>query len=204
MTVNFITYKWPGLSEKDYPISTPQCFLPIEWLNITSIFRSLKTALAYLDTAQSAIKSDTITNEEITLIRTNRAIIYARLGNYKRAAYYFEEAKKYYQAIHLPEQLTNLLLEGTELYEETGNYEVGLQNAFEALSISKENNFTIYRTKSLIRIARSYFDMKQYSLSEKYVLEAIKNAEKFNLIIDQARAYDIYGELLRRRHLKKC
>ncbi len=162
------------------------------------------TALAYLDSSQMVMHGDTLANQTISSIWTSRAQVYTRLSNYKLASYFFEKAKVYYTRNFFPYELNKLLIEITGLYEEIGNYDEGLRSGFEALELAEKNKFPLQKTLALIRIGWSYFNLKQINLSEKYVLLAIESAEKFEQTIEEASAYNLYGQVLKEKNSKKA
>ncbi len=159
-------------------------------------YHDYKTALIYLDSCQSSLGVDTVSNEVIAKIWSNRGVIYSRLSNYKLAEFYLDKAKTFYSQNHFPKELNGLLLRITEIYEETGNYEASLQNGLEALSIAEKNSFNVERTRSFIRLGWTYFNKRNYTLCEKYILQAIESSLNYGLTLEEANAYNLYGLLL--------
>jgi signal transduction histidine kinase len=129
-------------------------------------------------------------------IWSNRGIIYTRLANYKLAEFFLDKAKTFYSQNQFPKELNGLLLRLTEIYDEIGNYEASLQSGLEALSIAEANSFTVERTRALIRLSWTYFNKRNYTLCEKYVLQAIESSLNYGLALEEANAYNMYGLLL--------
>jgi signal transduction histidine kinase len=165
-------------------------------------YHDYNLALAYLDSSQVSIGSDTTANEAIAKIWSNRAIVYTRLSDYKRATFYFDKARDFYSQNLFPRELNNLLLTFTEIYEEISNYEASLQHGFEALAMAEQNHFNLEKTKALIRIGWTYFNKRNYSLSVKYTLQAIESSLKFHFTTEEATASNLYGQLLIERNPK--
>jgi tetratricopeptide (TPR) repeat protein len=160
-----------------------------------TLYQDFSMALAYLDSSQTTLKTDTLSGEAIATIWTKKAIVYSRLSNFKFATYFFNKAKQYYSTNLSPLELSDLLIEMTELYEDIGDYESSLKNGFEALSIVEKNNYSIEQTRALIRIAWSYYNLKQFKLSEKYNKEAITLAIKNKQSFELGTAYNLYGQI---------
>lgn len=159
-------------------------------------YHDYKTALIYLDSCQSSLGLDTVSNEVIAKIWSNRGVIYSRLSKHKLAEFYLDKAKTFYSKNHFPKELNGLLLRVTEIYEESGNYEASLQSGLEALSIAEKNSFNVERTRSLIRLGWTYFNKRNYKLCEKYIIQAIESSLNYGLTLEEANSYNLYGLLL--------
>ena len=153
-------------------------------------------ALSYLKKSQVALGKDTLNNEEISVIYQQRALIYAKQGYYVRALGLFYITKKYYEQNSFPLELTNLLLESGEVFEDLNNYETSLKNYFEALKISETNHYELERIKVLIRISWVQFFLEQYNQSRIYVEKAIQATTERKHLFEQAAAYNLMGLIL--------
>lgn len=167
-------------------------------------YHDYQTALAVLDSCQNSLAPDTLSNEAIAKVWSNRAVIYTRLSNYKVAQFYLDKAKTWYLQNHFPKELNDLLLRVTEIYEEMGNYEASLQNGLEALAIAEKNSFTVERVRSLIRLGWTHYNKRNYARSEKYILQAIESSVRNGLTLEGANAYNLYGLLLSTTNAKQA
>jgi len=174
-------------------------YLPHTAIRMASYFikkEDYKSALAYLDKSQSLLGKDTLENVEINLIRQHKALIFAKLADYKKAIYFFDKARTYFESNQILQELTDLLLQTTEVFEELGNYEVSLKNGFDALAISEKNHFGKERTRALIRIAWSYYDLKQYNLCKDFSQKALTASANGNFQRELSAAYNLIALLL--------
>ena len=180
-----------GLRDKTY--------LPHTAIRIASYFvkrQDYKSAMAYLDKSQSLLGKDTLENVEINLIRQHKALIFAKQAEYKKAIYLFDKAKTYFETNEIPQELTELLLQTTEVFEELGNYEASLKNGFDALTLSEKNHLEKERTMALIRIAWSYYDLNQYDLCKDFAQKALAAATNGHRQVELSAACNLMGLLL--------
>jgi len=174
-------------------------YLPHTAIRLSSYFvkkEDYKSALSYLEKSQALLGRDTLENVEINLIRQHKALIFAQQADYKKAIYFFDKARNYFEANQIPLELTELLLQTTEVFEELGNYEASLKNGYNALEISEKNNFKKEHTRALIRIALSYYDMKQYPLCKEFAQKALSSAMSGNHQRELSGAYNLIALLL--------
>jgi signal transduction histidine kinase len=173
-------------------------FLPHSAIRLASYFVKISqydSALSYLEKAQDAMGKDTIGNIEINLIQQHKALVFARRAEYKRAIFLFDKAKSYFEANHFAQELADLLLQTTEVFEEQGEYEASLKNAFDALSIAGQNHFELERAKALARISWSYYDLKQYRLCGEFTLKLLTVATSRHYQFELGVAYNLMGHL---------
>jgi tetratricopeptide (TPR) repeat protein len=155
--------------------------------------RDIDKALAYLDRAQANLASDTLNNEEISIINKQRASILAKEGYLVKALQLFNQSKKFFQNQSLDLELTDLLLESAEVLEDVGSYEAGLKNSFEALTIANKNDYKYERTKILVRIAWFYFELNNLQLSKKFAAQALQAARQGHYIEEEATTLNLNG-----------
>jgi len=135
-------------------------------------------SLRYLDNAQHILGKDTVQNELISAVNSQRAIVFFKNGNYATALNLLNEAHKFYEARSYKRELTNLLLTIGQTFDNMGNYEASLKNYFEALPLASKNNFKFEQTKLEYSIAWAYFRLRQYKIAEDYARKAIESSEK--------------------------
>jgi len=176
--------------------SAEQEYLPYIGKRMAAYFTSTgdyDTALSYLRKSQDALRGDTVDNEAISIIYQQRAIIYARWGNYSGALVLFSEAKHFYEANTFPLELTDLLIEIGEVFAQLSDYETSLKNYFEALRVAEKNHYEYERTKILIGLSWVYFSLEQYPPSRNFVEQAIKLSRDNHHQFEEAAAYNLMG-----------
>jgi signal transduction histidine kinase len=174
-------------------------YLPHTAIRFASYFikkEDYKSALTYLEKSQALLGRDTLENVEINLIRRYKALIFAKQADYKKAIYFFDKARTYFESNQITRELADLLVQTTEVFEELGNYEVSLKNGFDALEISEKNNFKKERARALIRIAWSYYDLRQYELCKDFAQKALSAASSGNFQRELSAAYNLVALLL--------
>jgi signal transduction histidine kinase/tetratricopeptide (TPR) repeat protein len=152
--------------------------------------------LSYLKRSQDALGKDTVDNEEICVIRQERATIFARQGYYLRALKLFHEAKAYYEQNSFPLELTNLLSDTGDVFAELSNYETSLKNYFEGLKIAEANHYDYQRIKILLQIGWVYSSLEQYTLARQFVEKAIPEAKSRHHQKEESYAYNLMGIIL--------
>ncbi|WHZ06405.1 MAG: hypothetical protein OJF59_000158 [Cytophagales bacterium] len=154
--------------------------------------------ISILDNVQSALRQDTINNEEISLINKERAIVYANTGNYIKALYLFNKTKKYYEQNPFKLELVNLFTDMGMLLSDMSNYEISLKYFLKGISIAEEQHFYSKSALLYARIAWTYYLMEQDQLSTNFCFKALKAAEG-KYLKEEASALNVLGLLATRK-----
>jgi signal transduction histidine kinase len=155
--------------------------------------RDLDLAMASLDRAQKSLGSDTVNNETISEIHSQRAIVYFKKGKFSKALDYIYSARKFYENNSHKQELTNLLLNTGLVFDSMDNYDLSLRNYFDALTIADVNHFTLETIKLEYAISWSYLRLGQIDLSTNYAIKSLRHAEKNNHSADVASALNLLG-----------
>ena len=156
-------------------------------------------AHTYLDISQAALGWDTLNNEKMALIQQQRAIVCAREGNTLLALTLSNKARNFYEENSFPLELTHLLIETGEVFEEISNYEAGLKNFFEAQKIAEEHHFEYELIKVMIGSAWIYYDLEDLETASKSLQKLIQNPSLHQYPKEEASAINLTGLI----HLKK-
>jgi tetratricopeptide (TPR) repeat protein len=178
---------------------------PFVWIGIQlSVYYTergeYEKSLAYLDEIKKALGKDTINNEEISIIAKERAIIYARTGDYKAALDLFSIARKYYERNVFPADITNLYTEIGSVLSDVSNYETSLKYYLKALELAQTNHFEYDFVRLNIKIAWVYFELEQNEVAQEYCHRAYKEAIHNNFPTEEASALNLLGLLSEKRN----
>jgi len=150
----------------------------------------------YLDKAQAALGKDTLNNESIALIQQQRAIVYALEGNVLSALTQSDKARKFYEENSFPLELTNLLIETGEVFEEINNYEAGLRNLHQALKIAESNQFEFEKIKIRISSSWIYYDLNELQMAKENLHNAMLSPVIAQYPKEEAAAISLLGLIL--------
>lgn len=170
----------------------------LAWANINLAqyhcdHNELKEAWRYLDEGRKLLGADTVNNEITSALDAQRAMVYFKEGNYKKALILFFSAKRFYQHNDFKRELATLLLNIGLAFDNMGNYETSLKNYFEAMLIVKENNYRFEQTKLEHSIAWAYFRLRQLKIAGQYAQLAIESATTYKHDVELATALNLMG-----------
>ncbi len=123
--------------------------------------------------------SDTIANEEISIIYKERAIIFADMGDYRAALRIFEKVKKFYEENVSQLELVNLFTDmGHVLSFSSSNFETSLKYFSGAIQLAEANHFLREATLLYARVGWVYYLMEQDGLSERrFSVKALRSSQ---------------------------
>jgi signal transduction histidine kinase len=156
-------------------------------------------ARTYLTTIRKELGSDTVGNEEISVIYKYNAILDASLGHHTRALDEFAVAKRFYERNPFPMDLARLLMEIGFVQAQSANFETGLKYYFQAYRIARENRYRRLEAQLSFRIARGYYFMNQLDLAEEFCRKSLTYAARQNFELDEAMAANLMGTLSLKR-----
>jgi len=159
-----------------------------------------KKSLSILDEVQKVLKQDTISNQEISLLRKERAIVYAHLGNFRASLELFTKVKNFYTQNPSPLELVRLLTDEGEALTYSTNFETSLKYFFQALELAEENQFKKNIAYIYYRITGTYVAMHQNPLAEEYARKYLDMAIKNHFEFEEAGAYNQLGILFTREN----
>lgn len=158
-----------------------------------------KKAASYINLSKEVLSSDTIDNEEISIIYKYDAIIAANQGNHASALNLFAKAKRFYERNPFHWDLTNLLIEIGFVQGQVANYETSLKYYFQALELAQTNHYQRQVTQLYSRIARIYFFMEQNSLAEEFSKKSLAYSSSHGLELEEAHTLNQLGSLAARK-----
>lgn len=134
--------------------------------------------------------------EDLHDIRHLRALILFRKGKFDEALVLFDSARNYYFAKSLIRKYITLLTDMGEVFSDRGEYELALNNLYDALRLSKEHGF-----EADTYIIRNHIGWVNYHLGDvtqalRLANEALRDGPKRQLEGDLAEALMLKGVTL--------
>jgi len=155
---------------------------------------------SYLNRIQLELGKDTVDNEEISFIYRQRAIVYINEGQFSVAFRLLSKAKKYFERVNDQYELMNTKSEIGYVFMDIANYELSLENYFEALTIAEKFQYESEQTKILARIGWVYYELKQTNQSTDFTNRALLLARKNHFRAEESFALNLLGLLAARQN----
>lgn len=153
-------------------------------------------ATKYLLRAERYVNSQ-VPSEVKTDIQYQRAIIYFKQADYKKALDLFNEVKGFYLGNSNLQRYVKTLIDVAELLEEMGNYDISLKNGFEALKLCEEKNYLNDAVRAQLIIGRNYYRIKQPKAAHDFAFASLQQARKNHFEAEEAAAYNLEGLILK-------
>jgi signal transduction histidine kinase len=126
-----------------------------------------------------------------------RATILFREGNYKEAISLMSNVKDFYfqagNSVEYIKSKNNI----AELLEELDNYELSLNNLWEALKMGQDKKILGEVIRSQILIGRNYYRIKQFKLAHQYADSALAFSLRNKLLAEEGDASNLIGLILK-------
>lgn len=125
-----------------------------------------------------------------------RALILFQKGNFEEAGVLFDSARNYYFKSSLFRKYVTLLTDMAKIFSDRGEYELALNNLYEALKLSKRKGF---ETEILIirnRIGWINFQLGDLAQALRLANEALNSGSKKQLTGDLANTFTLKGVVL--------
>lgn len=122
-----------------------------------------------------------------------KAVILMRQSNYGESLKLFNELKNHYKEYTSKQGYVNLLSNIGYTLQDVGNYELSLNNYFDALKIANQNNFELEKAKLFWQIGLVYNSLKQYNLAKEFANKCLTVSSKNNYKVEYATALNLLG-----------
>jgi len=156
-------------------------------------------SVAYLDEVQAALGKDTVDSEEINAIYKERAIVAAKIGNYRRSFELFGKAIAFYERNTYPIELTDLFIVMGNALVAVSNYDMSLKYFFRALNIAHSQHFSRQTARLNFEIAWIYYELNQNAVAEKYCESALQLTSKYGFEREESSVLNLLGMLAARK-----
>lgn len=153
-----------------------------------------------LKEAENLVIDHTEDKEDLHDIRHLRALILFRKGKFDEALVLFDSARNYYFAKSLIRKYITLLTDMGKVFSDRGEYELALNNLYDALRLSKEHGFEADTYIIRNRIGWVNFHLGDMTQALRLANEALRDGPKRQLEGDLAEALMLRGAVLTDLH----
>jgi signal transduction histidine kinase len=153
-----------------------------------------------LTEAEQLVIDHTEDREDLHDIRHLQALILFRKGKFDEALVLFDSARNYYFSKSLIRKYITLLTDMGKVFADRGEYELALNNLYDALRISKEHGFEADTYIIRNRIGWVHFHLGDMMQALQIANEALRYGPKRQLEGDLAEALMLKGAVLTDRH----
>ncbi len=156
----------------------------------------IATAEAMLDEAEKLVKDHYEDREDLNDVRHLRALIYFRKGRFDEAVVLLDSARNYYYSKSLIRKYITLLTDMGKVFSDRGEYELALNNLYDALRLSKEHGFEADTYSIRNRIGWVNFHLGDLTQALRLANEGLRDGPKRQLQGDLADALMLKGVVL--------
>jgi signal transduction histidine kinase len=149
-----------------------------------------------LNEAERLVIDHTEDKEDLHDIRHLRALILFRKGKFDEALVLFDSARNYYFRKSLIRKYITLLTDMGKVFSDRGEYELALNNLYDALRLSKEHSFEADTYIIRNRIGWVNFHLGDMTQALRIANEALREGPKRQLEGDLAEALMLKGAVL--------
>ena len=155
----------------------------------------LSEAEEYLDEAEAISKDYPNDEEDLNDIRHLRALILFQEGQFDEAVVLFDSARNYYFSKSLVRKYVTLLSDLGKVFSDRGEYELALNNLYEALNLCRLRGFETESYAIRNRIGWVNFHLDDMNQALVLANEGLNSGRK-QLKGDRADAYSLKGVVL--------
>ncbi len=161
------------------------------YLNLENYSEALRHYLISLKIRQSYGK-----DEDVARSMVNIALVYRKLGLYRNARKYIEDARKTIENIEAKPDLKIYIYQnlGNVLYDQK-EYDKAIGAYQKALELSEQKGDDLQISRLLKNISQSYLDWGKISLARSTISQSIKIALRNNQINELADQYNTLGNI---------
>lgn len=152
-------------------------------------------ALIYYKNAQKIIEASSRDTVALLNIYNNIGIVFSDLASYEQAETYFLEGLKMAEQVKMPIYIEMLQFNLGDLYYDQNRYDEALVLYKASKKIKEKNNIPF--GNNLSRIGSYYFQIDNYTLAKKYLLEAEEALLKVNDKVVLIDTYEVLCNLYR-------
>ena len=149
-----------------------------------------------LNEAEQLVIAHTEDKEDLHDVRHLRALILFRKGKFDEALVLFDSARNYYFNKSLIRKYITLLTDMGKVFSDRGEYELALNNLYDALRLSKEHGFEADTYIIRNRIGWVNFHLGDMTQALRLANEALHDGPKRQLEGDLAEALMLKGAVL--------
>ena len=153
-----------------------------------------------LNEAEQLVIAHTEDKEDLHDVRHLRALILFRKGKFDEALILFDSARNYYFSKSLIRKYITLLTDMGKVFSDRGEYELALNNLYDALRLSKEHGFEADTYIIRNRIGWVNFHLGDMTQALRLANEALHDGPKRQLEGDLAEALMLKGAVLTDMH----
>lgn len=155
----------------------------------------LASANALLDEGENILKSYPADEEDLNDIRHVRALAFFQQGQFEKGSVLFDSARNYYFKKGFTRKYVTLLTDLGRVFVEQGNYELALNNFYDALKIANLRGFDTEAYGIRNRIGWINFSLGDMAQALRLANEGLRPSKK-RLIGDLANALTLKGVVL--------
>jgi signal transduction histidine kinase len=157
----------------------------------------VSSAEALIREAEEILKKYPDDLENIHDVKHIRALLLFQKGNFENAVVLFDSARNYYFKLSLFRKYITLLTDLGKIFSDRGDYELALNNFYEALRFSQLKNFETETYIIRTRIGWVNFHLGDKNQALRLANESLKSKPKKLLTGDLADALTLKGSALR-------
>jgi signal transduction histidine kinase len=165
--------------------------------NITIRLGKIENAETILTEIEMLRKDHSKNDENKNDLRHLRALILFQKGKFDEAAILVDSARDYYFSVSLFRKYVTLLMDISKIFSNRGDYELALNNLYEALRLSKLHGFDSETYATRNEIGWINFYLGDYQQAVRLANEALRSKPKRQLKNDLANALALKGVALR-------
>jgi len=126
-------------------------------------------------------------------LKYQKAVILMRQSEYVESLKLFNELKTHYRDYTSKQGYVKLLTDIGYTLLDLGNYELSLNNFYEALQIANENKFEQEKARLFWLIGLVNNSLKQYELAEEFARKCLNISIQKQYIVEESTAYNLLG-----------
>ncbi|HPH46068.1 MAG TPA: tetratricopeptide repeat protein [Chryseolinea sp.] len=153
-------------------------------------------AIYYLDRAEKYVEPGVSSEVQKRIIFLKATILFLE-AHYNDALKLFYEVQDFFLQNSNYQQYVQSLNEISELLLETGNYDVSLINAFDALKTAEDRNFLKEAARAQFLIGRNYYRLAQLKSGHEFAATSILISRKNGFEAEEASGYSLEGVILK-------
>lgn len=157
---------------------------------------NLPEASALLDEADRILEKYPNDLENLNDVKHVRALIYFQQGKFEEASVLFDSARNYYFRMSLFRKYVTLLTDLGKIFSDRGEYELALNNLYDALRLSISKGFETETFIIRTRIGWINFALEDYEQALAMATQTLRSPPTRLLKVDRANALNLKGVVL--------
>ena len=153
----------------------------------------------YIRTIYHSLDSDTVENEEISLVYKLKGLLDIEQGNYETGLTLLNRTREFYRKNESTFDLVELSLTIGIILADLNSYESSLNNYLEGLQLARRSKFHLQECQINFRIAWVYYMLRQDKLSNEYCQTASLLAHQYGFLEEEGYVFNLLGLLSQRQ-----